>query len=77
MKISVLPFSITDSNEDTPLARAVLSGHLLAAEELLKVGANINEKDRNGVPLLLRAVVAKNDEAAVFLLNKGADATIK
>uniref|UniRef100_A0A915C437 Ankyrin repeat and FYVE domain-containing protein 1 n=1 Tax=Parascaris univalens TaxID=6257 RepID=A0A915C437_PARUN len=73
----LLPFSISDSNEDTPLARAVLNGHLLAAEELLKVGANINETERNGVPLLLRAIVAKNDEAAVFLLNKGADATIK
>ncbi|VDM28408.1 unnamed protein product [Toxocara canis] len=72
-----LPLSSVDSNEDTPLARASLNGFLEVAKTLLKAGADINEKDRNGVTLLLRAIAAKNDETSVFLLNNGADATAR
>ncbi|VDM28738.1 unnamed protein product [Toxocara canis] len=70
-----LPLSSVDSNEDTPLARASLNGFLEVAKTLLKAGADISEKYRSGVTLLLRAIAAKNDETSVFLLNSGADAT--
>ncbi|VDK60661.1 unnamed protein product [Anisakis simplex] len=73
-----LPLSVTDANDETPFAKALLNGFVEAPRILLRAGgADVNEVDRNGVPLLLRAIAKKHDNAAVFLLKNGADPTVR
>ncbi|KAL3998175.1 Ankyrin repeats (3 copies) family protein [Acanthocheilonema viteae] len=66
-------FSVVDANGHTPITKAVLIGKFQSAELLINAGANINEKDREGLSLLLRVINKKLDDAAVFLLDHGAD----
>ncbi|OZC12476.1 hypothetical protein X798_00107 [Onchocerca flexuosa] len=62
-------FAIVDGNGQTPLAKAILTSKFRSAEHLIKAGANINEKDPEGVPLLMQVINNKLDNAAVFLLD--------
>ncbi|KAM3720279.1 Rabankyrin-5 [Dirofilaria immitis] len=66
-------FATVDENGRTPIAKAILIGKFRSAELLVKAGANINEKDSKGVSLLMRVINNKLDDAAVFLLDHGAD----
>lgn len=66
-------FTIVDTNGHTPIAKAVFSGKFQSAELLIKAGANVNEKDPEGVSLLMRTINSKLDDAAVFLLDHGTD----
>uniref|UniRef100_A0A8R1TK98 FYVE-type domain-containing protein n=1 Tax=Onchocerca volvulus TaxID=6282 RepID=A0A8R1TK98_ONCVO len=66
-------FAIVDGNGHTPIAKTVLTSKFRSAELLIKAGANINEKDPEGVCLLMQVINNKLDNAAVFLLDHGAD----
>ncbi|VDN18616.1 unnamed protein product [Gongylonema pulchrum] len=65
------------SGSCTPFSEAVLLGKFQCAELLLRVGADVNECDSNGRSLLMRAVSAGLDDAAVFLLDHGANLSEK
>uniref|UniRef100_A0A183DUT0 ANK_REP_REGION domain-containing protein n=1 Tax=Gongylonema pulchrum TaxID=637853 RepID=A0A183DUT0_9BILA len=65
------------SGSCTPFSEAVLLGKFQCAELLLRVGADVNECDPNGKSLLMRAVSAGLDDAAVFLLDHGANLSEK
>ena len=56
---------------ESPLLRACYYKRFNSIEELLKLGANINEK-QNEYPLI-QALYRKNEDLARFLLERGAD----
>jgi len=57
----------------TALTEAVRSGHRDIALLLLDKGADINEKDGQGVTALMHAVEMEHRDMVEFLLNKGAN----
>lgn len=61
----------------TPLIEASIQGNSLAAEKLIREGANINEPDSNGVTPLVYAIRAGNTEIAKHLIKSGADIKTK
>ena len=59
--------------DDTPLHSAARFGNADTVTDLLKAGANIEAKDKNGETPLHSAVISNNAETVTALLNAGAD----
>ncbi|KAI1717947.1 ankyrin repeats (3 copies) domain-containing protein [Ditylenchus destructor] len=75
-----LPLSVLDKEGRSPLWCALLAGNFDSAKMLLDAGADVNEKS-NGPnneqqPLLIRAIEAKRDDIARFLLDNKAIAAV-
>jgi hypothetical protein len=65
-----------DVNADVPrppLYVAAVRGHLDVVRLLLKLGANIDQTDSNGVTPLMVATVQKHDELVLWLVKAGAN----
>uniref|UniRef100_A0A158R5E8 ANK_REP_REGION domain-containing protein n=1 Tax=Syphacia muris TaxID=451379 RepID=A0A158R5E8_9BILA len=71
-----ISLSLKDGNGLTSFAKAVLSRNFGCAKILIEAGADINE-EVGGKALLMEALLSGNDEAAVFLLENNANASIR
>lgn len=60
----------------TPLGMAIAKGDVETAKKIIEYGASVNERSNGMTPLMLAARY-NNVELVNFLLEKGADATIK
>lgn len=58
---------------ETPLSRALDSGHQLAADRLVQHRANLYAEDNNGRSLICRAINSNNMRAVRYLLQVGVD----
>lgn len=76
--LKILPnFNIKDSEGQTVLGLALWSGLHNEADRLLGAGANINEKNSEGMTLLHQAIEKQDTNSALFLIEHQADLTIK
>jgi ankyrin repeat protein len=57
----------------TPLFLAIDAGHTDVVKTLVEAGANVNHANPNGLSPLEFAMVRRNEEAALYLLEHGAD----
>jgi serine/threonine protein kinase/ankyrin repeat protein len=57
----------------TPLMYAALNGHLETAQELIKMGADINKISKDKETALSNAVFSRNAEMVQMLISEGAD----
>ena len=70
-------FNIKDSEGQTVLGLALWSNLYEEAGKLLGAGANINEKNTEGLTLLHQAVEKQDMNAALFLIEHQADLMIR
>jgi hypothetical protein len=70
-------FNIKDSEGQTVLGLALWSGLHNEADRLLGAGANINEKNAEGMTLLHQSIEKQDTKSALFLIEHQADLTIK
>ena len=61
----------------TPLMRAALDGNTKRVKELIRQGADINQRDDNGRTALMFAVINTHYETLKVLLEYGADVNAK
>jgi ankyrin repeat protein len=66
-----------DHWQSTPLMEAARDGHLEVASRLILAGARVNHPDVSGGTALHWAVLAGETQYAKFLLENGADLTIR
>ncbi|XP_039478411.1 serine/threonine-protein phosphatase 6 regulatory ankyrin repeat subunit A-like [Oreochromis aureus] len=66
-----------DSNGQTPLMLAVLSGHTDCVYSLLSQGASVENQDRWGRTALHRGAVTGQEECVEALLQRGASVSVK
>ena len=75
--LKILPnFNLKDSDGQTVLGLALWSNLHSEAARLLGAGANINEKNSEGLTLLHQAVQKQDTASALFLIEHQADLTI-
>ena len=67
---------ITTTNDRTPLHETATNGNVMIAELLLRAGAELDAKDREGSTSVMCAVNAKQQAMLRFLLEAGADTSI-
>ncbi|OQR88973.1 ankyrin repeat protein [Thraustotheca clavata] len=60
-------------DEDTPLLLAIQNGYRNAIKMLISNGANVNQKDKYGRPLLFVPADRDNEEVVLHLLSLGAN----
>src|SRR5438132_1428777 len=60
----------------SPLSAAVMSGNVVAVQDLLKQGADINDRDNTTVTALEAAAASGNVQVSRLLLAHGADPNI-
>ncbi|KAJ3273960.1 hypothetical protein HDV01_003630 [Terramyces sp. JEL0728] len=76
-KVEIMPdqlVNIYDNSGYLPLHYAARQGHLEMAKLLIRKGACVNAKTRNGgVSVLHRACISGNVELVEYLIQKGAD----
>lgn len=77
MTVVVPNLNIRDSEDQTVLSLALLTGQHGAAQKLLAGGASINVVNRDGFTLLHQAIMYQETQSAIFLIEKGADITVK
>lgn len=70
-------FNIQDSEDQTVLGLALVNGLHQVARELLHGGASVNVKNRDGFTLLHQAILHQETQGTLFLLENGADVTIR
>ena len=74
------PNAESDSDGKTPLIKAVSGYHEDVVDVLIKVGANVNLADRDGITPLMHAiipgVIPEDPTMVLKLLNQGADYTV-
>lgn len=70
-------FNVKNSKGQTPLSLALELNLFKVAQKLLGGGANIDVTDDEGQTLLHQAIMNQNKEAALFLLDNGADFSVK
>lgn len=66
-----------DKEGRSPLWYALWLSKFDSALLLIENGADVNEKCVDGIPLLIFAMQQKRDDITRFLLDNGADATVK
>ena len=71
------PVDEEDFQGITPLSYAIVNEWTVAAKTLLAAGADINHRDRFGHTILLTHVSAGSHKMIPFLLENGADASVK
>ncbi|UYV61362.1 ANKFY1 [Cordylochernes scorpioides] len=75
-EMGVIPnFNMADSSGETPLSLAVKNSLMDIAEQLLAGGASVNSQLSGGITLLHRSILDQDPQAALFLLDHGADNT--
>ena len=76
--LKILPnFNIKDSEGQTVLGLSLWCSLHDEAARLLGAGANINEKNTEGLTLLHQAIEKQDTQTAMFLIEHQADVTIK
>lgn len=70
-------FNVKDSDGQTVLGLALWNHLYEEAGKLLGAGANINEKNTEGLTLLHQAIEKQDISGALFLIEHQADLTIK
>jgi len=70
-------FNVKDSEGQTVLGLALWGGLYDAAGRLLGAGANINEKNMEGLSLLHQAIEKQDISGSLFLIEHQADLTLK
>ena len=75
MKGHTLNIDLADGSCETPLSLALWTGQFEIGLKLLDAGADIECKEQmaNGMTLLYQSIVREKPNAALFLLNNGAD----
>ncbi|CAI2294681.1 unnamed protein product [Caenorhabditis sp. 36 PRJEB53466] len=63
-----------DDDDKTPLDISVELKDLKSARIVIKGGADVNSRDKNGISLLAKAILAQDDEIGVFLIEHDAKA---
>ena len=67
----VVDLALRDSNGNTALRIAMENSYFDSAEILISAGADVNEIDSHGVPLLQQFILCKNHESSSFLIVSG------
>ena len=76
--MKILPnFNLKDSEGQTVLGLALWSNLHSEAARLLGAGANINEKNSEGLTLLQQAIQKQDTASALFLIENQADISIR
>lgn len=70
-------FNIKDSDGQTVLGLALWNNIYEEASKLLGAGANINERNTEGLTLIHQAIEKQDMSGALFLIEHQADLTIK
>ena len=70
-------FNIKDSQGQTVLGLALWNGLHDLASKILRAGANMNERDAEGLTLLHQAVDKQDTTSALFLIEHDADTEAK
>lgn len=70
-------FNVKNSKGQTPLSLSLELNLFNVARKLLAGGANINVTNEDGLTLLHQAIMNQNKDAALFLLENGADFSAK
>ncbi|CAF1239781.1 unnamed protein product, partial [Didymodactylos carnosus] len=70
-------FNIQDENGQSVFSLTLWTNMLNVSKQLLNLGANINIKDSENVPLLHQAIIKQSVLASLFLLEQGVDANEK
>ena len=70
-------FNVKNSKGQTPLSLALELKLFSVARKLLAGGANINVTNEEGLTLLHQSINNQNKDAALFLLENGADFAVK
>uniref|UniRef100_T1J2P3 BTB domain-containing protein n=1 Tax=Strigamia maritima TaxID=126957 RepID=T1J2P3_STRMM len=76
-KLIVPNFNVRNSHDQTALGFALLVGLHKVAQQLLAGGADINIVDAGGLSLLHHAILNQDMTGAVFLLDNGADPSLR
>ena len=61
---------------ETPFMFAVESGDTELVKEIVSSGADINARDSDGVPVLIKVIRSRNEEMARILIKQGADVNV-
>ena len=69
--------NLKNSRQQTPLSLALSLGLHPVAQLLIDEGANINSTNSDGLTLLHEAIINKDEQSALFLLNYGSDSNVK
>ena len=70
-------FDICDSEEQSALEHALMTGQYRLAETILEAGANIDLYDSQGCSLMLKTIKRKDVPSALFLIKHGADINVR
>lgn len=77
-RLNIAPdFDICDSEEQSALEHALLTGQYRLAEQVLEAGANIDLQDSQGFTLMLKTIRRRDVRSALFLIEHGADINVK
>ena len=68
-----LNYDVMDGEEQTALGLALWTGQLDVAEQLVAAGADVESKTRQGLTLLMQALLRGDGASVTFLLDKRAD----
>lgn len=72
-----LPLSVLDKGGNSAMWCALTAGKFDSASLLIEAGADVNEKSPDGSTLLIRAIEAKREDIARFLIDNKANAAVK
>jgi len=75
--VSVCFAGSTETDKNAKLIQAAEDGNLQSVKNALSDGADINAKDKNGVPVLMWAANNGHFEVVKLLLDRGADVNVK